>query len=250
MKKQIVSALAILCLSACTTGRTGQKNATLADMFVWKQPEARQTQNVSVQYVEQIEPQYEQPIHIHNSEAYLEQKPLPMHTHAEPAQDVVVREIVVPSDVVVSDQPSQPYHLAKRADRYETADYNIDPQVYGIVASRTANKMLNEVPAILAEDKTAPMFIEETVYIDRYMPMSPDVAGKTVKEILTGSEMFNLTENRDEAELILSSSLNNVNTPEVPVFVYLIKLTDKNGKLLGSWSDSIRQVQNDDGSWW
>ena len=76
------------------------------------------------------------------------------------------------------------------------------------------------------------------------------LAAKTVKDILHGSQMFNIVDSKERADFVLSSSLNNVNTPEVPVFVYEIKLHDKDGKLRGSWKDSIRQVQNDDGSWW
>lgn len=101
-----------------------------------------------------------------------------------------------------------------------------------------------------ADKKDAPLFIEDTVYIDRYMPVSPDVAGKTAKDILHGSGMFNITDKRENAQYILKSSLNNVNTPEIPVFFYELKLYDAADKLHGKWSDSIRQVQNDDGSWW
>ena len=37
MKKHLYLGICILALTACGTGRVGQKNATLADMFVWGQ---------------------------------------------------------------------------------------------------------------------------------------------------------------------------------------------------------------------
>ena len=35
-----------------------------------------------------------------------------------------------------------------------------------------------------------------------------------------------------------------------PVIIYRMELMDKDGNQVGYWKDSIRQVQNDDKSWW
>ena len=142
------------------------------------------------------------------------------------------------------------YHLVKRADRYAAADYIILPQEYAVVATRAVNKMLADVPAIFAADKDAPLYIEDTNVIDRYLPQGREMAGKTAKEILINSQMFNVSDDKTSAVYILKSSLNNTNTPEVPVLIYRLELYDKDGNLQGSWWDTLRQVQNDDGSWW
>ena len=147
-------------------------------------------------------------------------------------------------------EPNTGYRLAKRGDRYASADYVISPQVYGIVATRAVNKMLAEAPAIFAADKDAPLYIAETTVIDRYLPEGSYAAGKTAKEILVNSGMFNIVDDESKAAFVLKSSLNNVNTPEIPVLLYRLELYDINGDLAGSWQDSLRQVQNDDGSWW
>lgn len=146
--------------------------------------------------------------------------------------------------------PNTGYRLAKRGDRYAAADYVISPQVYGIVATRAVNKMLAEAPAIFAADKDAPLYIAETTVIDRHLPEGSYAAGKTAKEILVNSGMFNIVDDESKAAFVLKSSLNNVNTPEIPVLLYRLELYDINGDLAGSWQDSLRQVQNDDGSWW
>lgn len=241
MKNQLVSILCILFLSACVGGKTSERNATLADMFVWKQPEAPVSRIVGVGYAEN---QHEQPI-------TKQKNATPEVKYVEVNENDISDEIKV-QETIITESPTatKPYNLAKKGERYEMTDYVVTPQVYAIVATRTVNKMLVDAPAIFAENKQAPLFIDDTVYIDRYMPISPDVAAKTVKDILHGSQMFNIVDNKENAKFVLSSSLNNVNTPEVPVFVYEIKLYDKDGKLHGSWKDSIRQVQNDDGSWW
>lgn len=142
------------------------------------------------------------------------------------------------------------YNLMKRGDRYENADYIISPDVYGIVAARATNKMLDEITGIVDGANNISLFVADTVVIDRYLPAGPDVGGKTAKEILQGSKMFNLVQNEAQADYILESSINNLNTPEVPVIGYEMRLYDTKGQLLGNWSDTVRQVLNDDGSWW
>ncbi|MCQ2740886.1 MAG: hypothetical protein MJ210_02060 [Alphaproteobacteria bacterium] len=142
------------------------------------------------------------------------------------------------------------YSLAKRGDRYDAAGYTIAPEVYEIVATRATNKILSDAPGIWAEDKNAPLYITETVKRGRFMPDDPDIAGQASKTIITGSKMFNLADNEKEAKYILRGTLNNVNTPEIPVIVYELTLYDAEGNVIDSWDASIRQIQNDDGSWW
>lgn len=142
------------------------------------------------------------------------------------------------------------YSLAKRGDRYDAAGYTIAPEVYQIVASRATNKMLSDAPGIWADNKKAPLYIAETVKIDRFMPDDPDIAGQTSKTIIIGSKMFEMADKEDEAKYILKGTLNNVNTPEIPVIVYELTLFDAEGNKIDSWDASIRQIQNDDGSWW
>ena len=145
---------------------------------------------------------------------------------------------------------SSGYYLAKRGDRYAAADINITPQDYSVVASRTVNKMLSEVPALFATDKQAPLYIADMVQIDRYLPDGSYAAEKATKDILYGSKMFNITEDKEQAVYILQSSISNINTPEIPIIIYRMELYDAAGKKLKSWQDTIRQVQNDDRSWW
>ncbi len=215
MKKQVIIGLCAYAAAACSTNPYSS-NETLADMFIWGAPK-------------QTAPQ---------------PKAAPQVIAAEEVKEIKVVEMPAEDTVV------ETFSVAKRGERYEQATYNISPQVYGIVAGRAVNKMLTEVPALLAANKNAPLFIAETTLIDRYLPAEPDTAAKTAKEIIYGSQMFNLVDDRSKASYVLESSLNNVNTPEIPVILYELKLLDANGHQIGTWSDTIRQVQNDDGSWW
>ena len=142
------------------------------------------------------------------------------------------------------------YSLAKRSDRYDSASYVISPQVYGIIASRVTNDMLNDAPGIMPCNKETPVYLEETKQIDRYLPDGPDAAGKAAREIIEGSQMMKLVDDKSQAEYVLDGSINNINTPEQPVIKYEMTMYDAQGNKIKSWSDSMRQVQNDDGSWW
>ncbi len=155
----------------------------------------------------------------------------------------------VPSDAATADN-SGGYYLAKRGDRYAMAQYNIMPSDYSIVATRAVNKMLLDAPALFATDKSAPLYIADMVQVDRYLPEGSYAAEKAAKDIIHGSAMFNLVTDQAQAKYILQSSITNINTPEFPVIVYRMELYDNQGQKLGSWSDSLRQIQNDDKSWW
>ncbi len=154
-------------------------------------------------------------------------------------------EVAATENVVVGK-----YNLVKRQERYANADYVITPHDYWVVGMRTSNKMLEEIPGIFAENKNAPVFVEEMVVVDRYLPNGHYSAEKAFRYTVEGSKMFNLTTDKSKADYILKSYVNNIGTPEIPVISYRIELLNKNNKKVGEWQETIRQVLNDDGSWW
>lgn len=173
-------------------------------------------------------------------------------------EKVVYNDTVAPCNQSCQDaqnyqvyQTSGSYQLPKRGERYENANYVITPEVYSILASRVAGKVLDDMPAILANNPNATIYLAETSQIDRYLPDSADTAGRAAREILVGSNRLNLVNDSNAADYILESSITNSNTPEVPVISYEMRLFERaSGNMLNSWMDTVRQVQNDDGSWW
>ena len=65
-----------------------------------------------------------------------------------------------------------------------------------------------------------------------------------------GSQMIKIVDNIKDATHILKGRIGNINTPEIPVLKYSVSLHDKNNIIIDKWEDTMRQVQNDDGSWW
>ncbi|MBQ8677098.1 MAG: hypothetical protein IJ529_01355 [Alphaproteobacteria bacterium] len=162
--------------------------------------------------------------------------------------NVETQEKVIYNDTMTTSY--QGYQLPKRGERYEAANYVITPEVYNVLASRVAGKVLDDMPAILANQPNATVYLAETTQIDRYLPDAPNTVGASVRNILVNSNRLNLVSDPNAADFILESSLTNSNTPETPVISYEMRLFDRAGNMLNSWMDTVRQVQNDDGSWW
>ena len=278
MKKQIILCLCALTVASCSS-LDGKDNAdmTLADIFVWGDdhyPEHKQKEKISethtglkIRYNEKDtdeapKKEYGESIRGYKVNDDIEVKYVEVRKDNNKETDVVddetynhqdkravaIKEVIIEAEN--PDENTETYILAKRSDRYKEIEETFSPNVYAVVAARVTNKMLEDLPAIMAKENDPTMYIEDTVYADRFMPFNPDAAGKTVKEIVTGSRMIKLVDSADAATYVLKGRMNNINTPEIPVFKYGLGLYDKKGKLINRWSDTIRQVQNDDGSWW
>lgn len=217
MKKCLIAGISILALSACSEVRSPD----LCSMVGWCNMGGK---------VEYIDVRTQEKIVYNDVQAY------------QPCPNEQTYQVY---------QTNQAYQLPKRGERYENANYVITPEVYSVLASRVAGKVLDDMPAILANNPNAPVYLAETSQIDRYLPDSADAAGRAAREILVGSNRLNLVSNPSEADYILESSITNSNTPEMPVISYEMRLFEQStGNMLNSWMDTVRQVQNDDGSWW
>lgn len=261
MKKQLVLGLCTLVLTSCALAPEGQRDySTLADMFVWGnnvEKDQNQPVGVTVSYKEQFydNSQNAQSVKYNNYKynddvevKYVDVIKTTEDTDKVKTDDIIIKEVVIEAEN--PDQNTQTYTLVKRSERYKKIEDTFSPNVYAIMASRVTNNFLTEIPAFFADKPNSSLYIEETVYADRYMPATPDIIGATTKEIIIGSNMIPVLDNQNDATHILKGRVSNINTPEIPVFKYEIGLYDKENKLIDKWSDTIRQVQNDDGSWW
>ena len=262
MKKQFILSLCLLLAVSCTSiDNQAGGYSTLADMFVWGDEDIKTEEThrgVKVSYKERLPLQTdEEKVVGHSSYQYnddVEVKYVKADENIEDAviaednKDVIIKEVIIETDN--PDKNAQTYTLTKRADRYKKIDETFSPNVYAIIASRVVNKFLTDLPGIMADVEKPRLYIEETVYGDRYMPSSPDVTTATIKEIIAGSKMIDIVDNEKSATHILKGRISNINTPEVPVFKYGISLHNSNNVMIDKWDETMRQVQNDDGSWW
>ena len=261
MRKQFVLCLCILSVASCGgLNHKAGSYTTLADMFVWGDADKKveNTQrNVKVSYKERLpletskenlasvgHYQYNDDVKVE----YITQETSPENNETIRNKDITVKEVII--ETSNPDKDTQTYTLTKRSDRYKDVEETFSPNVYAILASRVANKVLADIPAIFAEAENPALYIEETVYGDRQLPATPDVTTTTIKEIIANADIIPVVDDINFATHILKGRIGNMNTPETPIFKYGVSLHDENNVMIDKWSDTIRQVQNDDGSWW
>ncbi len=145
----------------------------------------------------------------------------------------------------------QPNFTKKTIPAFNGSD--ISPKVYAIVASRTVNKMLDETQNLYqSKDAKKKLFIPKAQKLNSSLPDGFNYANKTIYDIVDGSSMFILVSKVDDADLVLESSFDakaNPNMPS-PIIVFNLTLKDNAGKVIDSWQENIKQLANDDQSWW
>ena len=170
-----------------------------------------------------------------------------------PGEDINIVEVDVDvepeddEDVIVDIAPGT-YQLPTRSERY--ALYAPLPEIYAIPATRATNKMLDETREFYEQNGDTFLFITDLKKGDRQLPDGIYKAEQTTRKIIEGSKTFKVVGNKDEADYILETAIDNAGTPEEPILVYRMILLDKDNKKINEWVEMVRRVNNDDRSWW
>ena len=130
---------------------------------------------------------------------------------------------------------------------------DITPKVYAIAATRATNKMLDDTQRLYQQQDNKPkLLVLKAKKINPNLPDGLNYANKVIYDIIDGSQNYTLVSNLDDADFVLDVKVDAFPNQGVnsPVIVYLLTLQDKNGKEIDSWTQDIRQLQNDDKSWW
>ena len=86
-------------------------------------------------------------------------------------------------------------------------------------------------------------------------PKLPDgfhYADKVIYDIIDGSQNFMMVTKLDDADYVLNVAVDAFpnSSAQTPIIVYTLTLQDTEGNEIDSWEQDIRQLQNDDKSWW
>lgn len=126
------------------------------------------------------------------------------------------------------------------------------PDVYALAATRATNRMLDR-SAEIYEKNPAPK-----LYISKIQKMSPNLpdglyyAKDATRGIIEGSRSFIPVNNLNDADYYLETKITEIPAVgrETPIIEYKLILNTSDNKPVGEWSETIRQLQNDDKSWW
>ena len=151
-------------------------------------------------------------------------------------------------------QPRQETRWGNEKLFYEDTFYTdtVAPKIYAIVAARATNEMLDQTTSLTSRNPRPRLYIKDMQIIDANLPGGFAYAGKVTRDIIDGSETFTLVNNYGEADYALEIIVDGATNPgaETPVIFYNLRLLDRNGTPHGQWSESIKQLRNDDRSWW
>ncbi len=127
------------------------------------------------------------------------------------------------------------------------------PQMYSVIAARATNRMLDQTTEIYEKAVRPKLYIMQIKKAGvEHIPDGFYHSRQTTKEIISGSKTFTVVNVQDDADYQLDITVSRLNVKDVPgnILQYKMVLSDKGGNEVGSWMESIRQVQNDDRSWW
>ena len=162
--------------------------------------------------------------------------------------EVVVEKTVVEQKTVVAQ---------KRPDYvpYVTKPYKdtTPQQIYSVLASRAVNRMLKDTASQYADNKLPQLYVDEPkTEGSNVVPENYAYTATVVKDIITGSHSYLLTDSQRGADYVLESyvSSNRVPGRETEIVVYKLIMKDADDKQIGAWHEALSPVTNDDQSWW
>lgn len=135
---------------------------------------------------------------------------------------------------------------------FEQMDDMMLPDVYALAATRSVNKMLDQSSDIYEKDPVPKLYITEFKKLSKSLPDGLYYAKDTTKQIIDGSRTYTVVNNLNDADYYLETQIKEI-LPEgakAPIIEYKIVLNDKDNNKINEWTETIRQLQNDDKSWW
>lgn len=157
-----------------------------------------------------------------------------------------------PSSAAASaaEKTPRPDYVPYRQGREQAA---VSKRIYTILASRAVNKMLKNTAANYAGGKHPSLYVAAPVAEGQdAVPANIEYAGVVTRNIVAGSHGYALAGGQAEADYVLETFVRSrpVAGRGTNVIVYKIILKDARQNAIGSWTETLSPVMNDDKSWW
>lgn len=159
--------------------------------------------------------------------------------------EVKIVEIPIDENMPIPEIPN-PYKLQQEIQEVKTPI----AEVYAIPASRAANKMLDDTRNIYEQNGNVFLYITSLKKDDNKIPDGTYKAELLTKKIIEGSNTFKVVSNKNEADYILETFIENIGSDEEPILEYKMILSDTENNKVKEWIETVRKVRNDDRSWW
>lgn len=151
--------------------------------------------------------------------------------------------------VTVEENPyrSQVVGMTSSASKVSAATAaKYSPEAYVVVATRATNRMLQDTSAIYDNGRTKTVYIKDTKLLSSDLPYGSHRLKGTTKEIISGSQTYDVVNNSANADFIIDTSADWYVAPNnaTPALQYKLAMFDRNGKKVNEWVEIIRQVQD------
>lgn len=123
------------------------------------------------------------------------------------------------------------------------------PEIFVISANRTLRSMLNDKN--LPIKNKAKVYVADTINNEPDMPTGIEKGTEALKRGLKNAGQVEITDDREQAQYVLSSEVSwfDTETKFVPAIKYSLGLFDNKGQKLGEWVEILHQSYGDR-SWW
>lgn len=159
----------------------------------------------------------------------------------------------LPEDYESYVRETTPTQLPPAENYIDFSNVDITPEVYAIAARRATSKMLDSSSEFYFRKPLKPtIYIADIKKLNEQLPDGIYFARKVTYDMIEGSRNFVVVDNPEDAEYKLEIAINAIPTQYVgmPALDYQLHLYNRNGQELKQWNAVIKQVVNDDKSWW
>ncbi|MDD4556650.1 MAG: hypothetical protein PHE89_04925 [Alphaproteobacteria bacterium] len=127
----------------------------------------------------------------------------------------------------------------------------VAPEVYSIVATRTVNRMLDDTKDFYEKPQPNRLYITETK-LEEDLPNGFYLSQAVTKNVIEASRTFDVVNNLKDADYYTETLIKKIQIDESssPIIQYKMMLFDMENNKINEWSETIRQLENDDRSWW
>lgn len=122
-------------------------------------------------------------------------------------------------------------------------------EAYEVAATRITNKMLNDTVEIYQKQPQPKIYIKETVKSETAPDGNLETAQKAMRTLIKGTNSYIVANTETDADFILESSVNDLDTGGQPAIQFKLSLNDKALAPVQAWSVVIKQMPEDK-SWW
>lgn len=119
-------------------------------------------------------------------------------------------------------------------------------EAYVLLSNRIFNRFMKGTEEIYAGQDKVKIYMAKPVLKAEDLPQGFEEGVKAFENSLERSDVYQLTENEDDADYVISTTIDWFDTPskDVPAIQYVVDLFKKDKTAAGRWSEIVKKADN------